>query len=127
MERKHLFEIRKMIEIPCAGLAAERRTPENVLKLREFIGAENKCGDDIQELLELDLQFHLAISECTQNPLAKTLVNAISRSFQESEIDWDIQTKWKVNTNMESIIEAISTHNSALAMEEMEKHLSNFL
>ena len=63
MERKHLFEIRKMIEIPCAGLAAERRTPENVLKLREFIGAENKCGDDIQELLELDLQFHLAISQ----------------------------------------------------------------
>ena len=94
----------------------ERRTPENLLKLQEFIGAENKCGDDIQEVLELDLQFHLAISECTQNPLAKTLINAISRSYIESELDWDRQTKWKVNSNMDSIIEAISKQDSAMAI-----------
>ena len=127
MERKHLLEIRKMIEIPCVGLAAERRTPENLLKLQEFIGAENKCGDDIQEVLELDLQFHLAISECTQNPLAKTLINAISRSYIESELDWDRQTKWKVNSNMDSIIEAISKQDSAMAISEMEKHLNYFI
>lgn len=128
LERRHLLEIRKMIEVPCAGIAAERRTEKNLDKLRSIINIINSDIEyEIQELMQIDLEFHLAIAECTQNPMAKTIINAITKSFLESNMNWNDKNKKMITANAENIVEAISTKDSKTAREEMEKHIINFL
>src|SRR4051794_1938508 len=57
-----LVEARTNLEITVAGLAAERRTDEQVARLRELIGAMEKAADDIATYVDADLSLHLTIA-----------------------------------------------------------------
>ncbi|GHH99797.1 hypothetical protein AM1BK_33400 [Neobacillus kokaensis] len=118
-----------MVEVPCAGLAASRRTEKNMEELEAIIACFDSDKDfSIKELLHLDLQFHLAIADCTQNPLTKTLINAITRSYLKEDLKlWNDKNKKEITAFAEKIVESIKLNDSDSAMEAMEKHLNGFL
>lgn len=61
-----LYEFRILIESEAAATAAERRTDEDIARLRECL----KAGDDAQtfeEAIDADIAFHLAIARATRN------------------------------------------------------------
>src|SRR5699024_11061274 len=125
IEREHLLEVRKMIEIPCVDLAARNRTNEDIKeleKINKIINQENYC--DTRELLELDLKLHLAIARSTQIPLATTIINAITNSFLESNINWNNKM---ITANTDSIVQAILRKDPDAARREMEIHMDYFL
>lgn len=127
LDRNHLLEIRKMIEIPCASLAAERRTDKNIEDLKHINNLINsEKVYNTEELLQLDLRFHLSIAESTQNPLVKPIINAITKSFLESN-QWNNENKTIITANTDKVIEAISKKDSKSAEIEMEKHMNYFL
>lgn len=127
LNRSQLLELRKMVEIPCAGYAAERRTSENLESLeRIYDQITNTLDEDREKLLELDLEFHLVIAESTQNPLATTFVNAMARSFLEADLT-SHKNKQMIIGNLDKVLEAIAKQDCEATKSSMEKHLASFL
>jgi GntR family transcriptional regulator, transcriptional repressor for pyruvate dehydrogenase complex len=81
---QELYEFRRAVEVPAARLAAERRTSDQMVRIKE---AWAKCGiavenDSPDEFARLDFFFHLSVIEATQNRFYidtyKTLENAFA-------------------------------------------------
>jgi GntR family transcriptional regulator, transcriptional repressor for pyruvate dehydrogenase complex len=81
-----VHEVRTALEIDIAGYAAERATPADVERLTalndELAGAEG----DVERAAELDVEFHRAIAQTTQNDLFPILLDAIGPVLLEVRI-----------------------------------------
>lgn len=71
-------EVRRMIEVEAAGLAAERATPDDMAKIRKAIEGMQAAGNDVQRYAEHDVAFHTAIAQATHNELISVLLGPIS-------------------------------------------------
>lgn len=78
-----LFEIRRAIEIPAARLAAERRTGEQMQRIKKAWAAceEAVIADSADEFARLDYLFHLAIVEATQNRFLVDAYRGLGTAF----------------------------------------------
>ena len=72
-----LFEVREMLEVPAAGLAAERRTPEDLARIREILTEMDTCLEDNQRLATLNRQFHLAIARAARNLVLERILDVV--------------------------------------------------
>ncbi|WP_051328583.1 FadR/GntR family transcriptional regulator [Geminicoccus roseus] len=75
-----LFEVRRVLEPEGAALAALRRTPEQLEQLREIALAMMACAE-LGRFIELDLCFHLAVSEASGNPFLQSLGGLIEAAL----------------------------------------------
>ena len=72
-----LIEARLMIECATAGLAAIRRTEEDLAVLWELCNNHMQATTDANESAIADLQFHERIAEASQNPVLLILFGSI--------------------------------------------------
>jgi len=74
-----LLEVRGMFETEVAALAAERATEENIHELDRLLSniREAVSQGDRPLFEELDVRFHVAIAEATQNKMAARLVSIL--------------------------------------------------
>ncbi len=128
----HLLEVRKIIETGAAATAAKKHTPENLKKMVTALnGMKAALGNE--ELGEKsDLQFHLAVSEATQNPMLTNLLLQVSDLMQETmretrRITLFSKEKTTVRLYNEhlAIYEAIAAGNEDIARSAMLNHLNN--
>lgn len=79
-----LLEVRKMVEVEAAGLAATRADQEDLDKLSAIIA--NMQSDLAHGVLgeEADLAFHLTLAEAAGNPILHRLISAVSDTMQQS-------------------------------------------
>ncbi|NLE45730.1 MAG: FadR family transcriptional regulator [Chloroflexi bacterium] len=73
-----LYEIRKMIEVEIAGLAAERATPEDLAALDATVEGMVASMDDPAEFTQHDMSFHATLAAATHNELFSVLLSPIS-------------------------------------------------
>lgn len=78
-----IVEVRYGIEVQCARLAAERRTPEQLDRLCSLVQDMQGQIDSPEVYAELDVKFHLAIARATQNTLLFHLVNSIRDALRD--------------------------------------------
>lgn len=78
-----LYEVRRMIEVEAAGLAAERATPEDVRLLESTILGMSEHTDDPKTYTRHDLAFHLGVAEATHNELVRVLLGPITERLEE--------------------------------------------
>jgi len=75
--QEEIWELRKILEVEAAGLAAKRITLEQLKELKEltqsFINSEN---EDINA--EIDKEFHYKIAECSGNILIFNILRTVS-------------------------------------------------
>ena len=74
----NLYEIRRMVEIEIAGLAAERATDEDCAALEAALGGMVANTEDPKAFTDHDLAFHAALATATQNDLFSALLSPIS-------------------------------------------------
>jgi GntR family transcriptional repressor for pyruvate dehydrogenase complex len=68
-----LFEVRRMVEVDAAGLAAERITPEALEALETLVEkAEQVIGDE-QAFVRYDFEIHEAITHAVRNPILNSI------------------------------------------------------
>lgn len=79
--RANLTEIRLAVEPPAAALAAERRTEEDVARLRECIERMGEPGHTRQSFADADLEFHLAVATASGNPLMRSISSVIEAAL----------------------------------------------
>lgn len=123
----NLFEVRKMIEIPCAALAAERRTEENLRELEQCLPDPSILSKPVKDIVDADVQFHMKMAECTHNPLAKTLLSAVILSYYKIPLELSKHEKQYIIAELPDLFQAIKEQNPEKAMRCMTDHLEYFV
>lgn len=73
----HLFEVRRVLETACAGLAAERVSDEELVQFDRILEHSEAARDDSEELLDRDVELHTAIVRATRNPLLIRIMSGV--------------------------------------------------
>jgi len=83
-EFRHIFELRAMLEIRAAGLAAERRQSQAMKDLKAAL--ERMRGSEKWEQggVDADLDFHRAVARATGNPYLVKVSSFITEQMRES-------------------------------------------
>jgi GntR family transcriptional repressor for pyruvate dehydrogenase complex len=71
-------EVRRLIEVEIAGLAAERRTEEDIAKLKNVLSAYQDVLGDKEKFVKWDVSFHLRLASAAHNDLFYLLLDSIS-------------------------------------------------
>lgn len=79
----NLLEARLLIEPQIAELAVQRATEQNIKCLAEIIDKMKYMDVNNDLATELDVQFHTAIAECTQNDVLSRIVPIINESIRQ--------------------------------------------
>nr|WP_050616751.1 FadR/GntR family transcriptional regulator [Bacillus testis] len=127
----HLLEVRKAVEIGAVRLAAQNRKEDDIKQLREILGRmKDAFGDDVKEEAT-DIEFHLAISKATQNPmfyqLMQTVSGMMSANMKETRKIWLYSKETTIETLYEdhiAILEAICSRDGEEAEKRMFNHLT---
>jgi GntR family transcriptional repressor for pyruvate dehydrogenase complex len=77
LEHAKVLEVRRLLEVEIAGLAAERRTPADIEKLSLLLATHEEARDDLERIANIDLDFHMAIAGATQNELFVILLDSL--------------------------------------------------
>jgi GntR family transcriptional repressor for pyruvate dehydrogenase complex len=73
-----VHEIRRVLEIEIAGLAAERRTPEDLATLEQLLQQMADMRTDPEHFPQLDVMFHAVLAAATRNELFALLLDSVS-------------------------------------------------
>ncbi|MCY8233349.1 FadR/GntR family transcriptional regulator [Priestia endophytica] len=129
---KFLFEMRKALEPESAFLAATRRTPEQLERMKEILGrlekesvAEGKSG------MEADIEFHRSIVMATHNPVMIQTIENLSILYEKAlkitlQPNTELEHKRRsVYREHQRIVEAIELEEPELARVQCLIHLRN--
>lgn len=83
IEYPKVHEVRSTIEVEMAGLAAERRTPEELEALKAAHARFESLVDDVEKATLADVEFHHLIAKSTQNDLFSVLLASIGEALIE--------------------------------------------
>ncbi|WP_100332856.1 FadR/GntR family transcriptional regulator [Bacillus xiapuensis] len=131
-DKLHLLEVRKILEVGVAFIAAQKRTEEDVASIRKALEEMKLHSGDIELGEEADFAFHLSIAKATGNPLLSSLMNHVSDLLVETMKETRricLYSEWttvdKLNQEHEAICQAIAEQNPEKARLEMSVHLHN--
>ena len=128
-----MLELRIGVETEAAGLAAQRRTADNLLAMRDALDAFTQAVEAGRDAVSADFMFHLEISRATQNPHFTNLMGtlgsmAIPRARLDPSAAPDLERQAylrRVNAEHESILDAIANQDVEAARAAMRTHLAN--
>lgn len=125
-----LVETRVLLETNAAGLAAQRRTPEDIINIQKASEAYAKKVKEGQMAIEEDLMFHLKIAEASKNSVLKSLMLVIIPDIISSFIKLGICKEDHFNQVLhehDEIVRCIVNQEAELASKAMRLHLSDVL
>jgi GntR family transcriptional regulator, transcriptional repressor for pyruvate dehydrogenase complex len=130
-----VLELRISLETESAGLAAKRRTSDNLRAMHEALDTFETSIKGESDAAPSDFQFHLEIAKATGNRhfaelmtylgekiIPRTRVNTSARAMVDKA-----SYLRRVNTEHQNILGAIRTQNADAARAAMRLHLSNSL
>jgi GntR family transcriptional regulator, transcriptional repressor for pyruvate dehydrogenase complex len=121
----NMVEVREIMEPEIAALAATRITDEYIAAMQDALDKMEAAIDNVEEFVEADLDFHLALAEATQNPIIPALLDPIIDLLREQRIS-TTQIKGVAQHgqyNHKIIIEAVKRRDPEAAREAMKRHL----
>lgn|SRR6185295_16746460 len=124
---RQVFDLRLAIESQTAALAARHHTDLDAAGLREcLVTLKADLDAHLEEAVEHDLAFHVAIARATQNPLfevlMRTLAELVKRVQVESCKDDPVRRRRAFDAHA-AIVDAILARDADRARAEMEAHL----
>jgi GntR family transcriptional repressor for pyruvate dehydrogenase complex len=81
LDFEKVHEVRALLEVHIAGLAAERATTADLARLREVHERMEREAGDVESAARDDLEFHRAIATATQNDLYLLLLDSIGSTL----------------------------------------------
>jgi GntR family transcriptional regulator, transcriptional repressor for pyruvate dehydrogenase complex len=122
-----LVEARQMIEVDIAGLAARRRTEEDLGDLSRILARmeqESRAGTASAAFVDADVEFHLRLAEMARNSALRDVLSSIQALLRAwigrviAEGHRDISYAEHV-----PIFEAIRARDARMAEEAMDAHM----
>lgn len=121
-----VHEVRSALEIDMAGYAAERAAPADVERLSQLNDELAKLDDEaVERAAELDVAFHHAIAQATQNQLFSVLLESIAPVLLEVRLRALGSTRLRrdaIDAHAE-ILKQIAAGDASEARIVMRRHL----
>jgi len=124
LDFENVHEVRTLLEVHIAGLAAERRTEADIARLRGIHERMQRESDDVEAAARDDLEFHREIARATQNELYLLLMDSIGSAL----LDIRRENLGSGSAPMtlaqhEEVLERIAARDPAGAQVAMAAHL----
>lgn len=121
----NLVEVREILEPEIAALAATRITDEYIAAMQEAMDKMEAAMDNVEEFVEADLDFHLALAEATQNPIIPALMDPIIDLLREQRIRTTLLkgVAQHGQYNHKIIMDAVKRRDPQATREAMRHHL----
>lgn len=120
-----LVEVREILEVEIAALAAERASEREIAMLQEAVQVMDANLDDADTFIAADNRFHEALAQATQNALILTLVKSIVHllSEQRKHIFATQGAPRRGQIHHKSILVSVIQRDPAAARAAMRAHL----
>ena len=127
---RELVELRKMVEVECAGLAAERITPTELRQLEHYLGRIDAYLDDVARVTEADLAFHEVIVCASHNRFLQGtmsyLQGVLGRARRLTMETGGTSGRRRAQEGHKAIYQAVKAHHVAQARAAMLNHMQQF-
>jgi DNA-binding FadR family transcriptional regulator len=128
LDIEELTDMRRVLEIPAARLAAEYRTLEHLERLQAIIERQRTTTIDDPQIPSYDLAFHTTIGHASGNRLLAAFIGALHASTLPARyLDVTPAVARKTVKQHIAIAAAIEAGNAVGAAEDMEEHLDYVL
>ncbi len=71
-------EVRRLLEVEMSGLAAARRTADDLEKLQEIVHTMDEMQRDRESFARIDVEFHVAVAAATHNNLFVVMLESLA-------------------------------------------------
>jgi DNA-binding FadR family transcriptional regulator len=125
----HVLEVRRTLEVGAARMAAERRTDDDVARMRDLFARRNEAlaAQRVEEALNLDVELHRAIAQAAHNPVLTDLYENFVSALQESVRSNYFTHGGMVPTEHATLIEAIAAQDAQQAADEVACYLDGLM
>lgn len=123
----YLFEVRRILEVAIARLAAERISRSQVAVLEDLVAASVEAADDAALFLEVDLALHNLIADASANPLLKRIMTSLGRLGSVSRARTGAEPAVRLASvgDHRLIVAALKAHDPQAAAQAMLTHLDH--
>lgn len=124
---EHLHQVRHILEIEIAGLAALQATEEDITELRQVLAEMELVGDVPETFAARDADFHRGLAKTTHNPLLVVLLDSIRDLMQEVRLRVTRHPGLheRVMVDHNKILERVAAKDSEGARQAMQEHLKH--
>jgi GntR family transcriptional repressor for pyruvate dehydrogenase complex len=119
-------EVRRVLEVAAAGLAAERATAEDIARINETIEQMDNSCEDIEKTVQFDIAFHRALATSTHNELFLVLHDSMGEMLLEvrrRNLARGAERRRLVVEMHRRIRDAVAAHDPDAARAAMVDHL----
>ncbi len=121
---RDLLEVRRHVEIPVAGYAALRRTPDDLDRLTRLLERMER-ETDTTAWVAMDTAFHLAVAEAAHNPVFRRVIEEIRDALarQSAFLNELGDRRRQSDREHRAVVEALADGSEHGAVEAMSHHL----
>jgi GntR family transcriptional repressor for pyruvate dehydrogenase complex len=121
---KDLLDVRELLEVRIAELAAIRATKKDLVQMENALEMMENAGDDINMHLAGDLAFHSALAQATQSEVFEGIINSIVTYLFDVRLQGFLYDgPERGREDHRKIFEAVRAKNPGAAKEAMREHL----
>lgn len=86
---QELKEVRNILDMPLSALAAQRRTTDDIEKIKECAQSRKNAAmnGDLEGCIKADILFHVSVAEATHNTILAEMYRSIALHLEESYKD----------------------------------------
>ncbi|MDR1974960.1 MAG: FadR family transcriptional regulator [Bacteroidales bacterium] len=124
-----LVEIRTLLEMKAANLAAKRRTKETLGEIKQALDAYVKKTSENEDAVDEDFNFHLSIAKACKNKVLVSLLSIMIPDMLNHYRKYDLCTSnyERPATEHKKLYEYIVAQDEVNASLLMKKHLKNIM
>jgi GntR family transcriptional repressor for pyruvate dehydrogenase complex len=120
-----LHEVRTLLEVEIAGVAATRASADDIARLQQVIVQMVAVRSNPPAFAAADGEFHQTLVAILQNPMLAVLLDSIRTLMAEIRLKVSRYSGFDtvVLTDHENILAAVQAHDKAAARRAMQEHL----
>jgi DNA-binding FadR family transcriptional regulator len=124
---EHLHQVRRMLEVEIAGLAAMQATEEDIAELEEILSEMESVTDIPESFAAKDADYHRGLAKSAHNPLLIILLDSIRDLMQQVRllVTRHPDLRERVMPDHRGILERVVARDPEGARQAMEKHLEH--
>jgi DNA-binding FadR family transcriptional regulator len=123
---QEIIQMRRMLEVEAAGLAAANATDKDIAALREILSEMLDTTSDVPDYLSLENQFHARVWRAAGNRLLWSMVSSLREAFGSAKGLVTAHDHPGRDADHMALLEAIERRDATAAREAMEQDVLHF-
>lgn len=123
-----ILEVRRIIEVEVAGLAAQRRTADELAQMRMLIVGLDESLRDAEAFTALDYELHAAILHAARNRLLIDMLHPVTEVLRAARriTNRRVRSLSISQRGHTELVEAIAARDEEAARDAMRRHIVQF-